>query len=210
MPSSVLCVYASVQFPKELEEQVLRGVHHSLLRLDELVNSVYDGLRPAAPEGAANADAGPAAAGAQQDSPSPFGSKENEPQQGGPAAEVLPPAEKPAAPAGNDAAESGADAAAAGAQLEPATALKAGAAAGGEGARSGKKPKTPKAPVSKSLLRTYIIEVRSCSAGAVLLDAVCALQYVAAPRPAALQSRVAFAPSLHRLKIENHARTPYP
>jgi hypothetical protein len=160
VPSGTLLL-CFAQFPKDLEEPVCRAVHHSLLRLDELVSSIYDSLRSAAPEGAA-ADAGPAAAGAQQqqDSPSPFGSKENEPQQGGPATTGAPPAEKPSAPSGDGAAEGGAAAAAAAAELEPATAQKAGgAAAGGEGAKSGKKPKTPKAPVSKPLLRTYIIEV---------------------------------------------------
>lgn len=149
-----------LQFPKELEEQVCRAVHHSLLRVDELVGGIYDSLRPAAaaeePAAAATGAAdGEQQAVVQQDSPSPFGSKENEPQQGAPAVAA---AEKPAAPAGEP-AEGGAEPEAV-AGPEPATAKKPeGGAAAGEAAKSGKKPKTPKAPVSRPALRTYIIEV---------------------------------------------------
>lgn len=38
-----------LQFPKELEGQVLTQIQHSTLRKDELVNKIYDSLRPASP-----------------------------------------------------------------------------------------------------------------------------------------------------------------
>lgn len=155
------------QFPKEHEERVCRSVHHSLAKVDELVASIYDALRPAAP-----AEAAQQAEQAEQQ-PSPFGSKENEPQQGGAAAAAAPAGEKPAgsggeAPAAESAAAAGEpdEDAAAGAAAEPATAKKpeAEGEAAGEGkaageAKSSRKPKTPRAPISKQLLRIFIIEV---------------------------------------------------
>ena len=137
-----------------------RAVHHSLQRVDELVNAVYDSLRPAGAEGGAVAAAGAGeAATVQQDSPSPFGSKENEPQQGGTA--VGTAAEKPVAATGAPPADAptGEPAAAAGSAAEPATVQKPEGGPAAE-AKSGKKPKTPKGPVSKLVLRTYIVEVR--------------------------------------------------
>ncbi len=135
-------------------------MHHSTQRVDELVGSIYDCLRPAAVEEPAGA-AAPAGdkeqqAGVQQDSPSPFGSKENEQQQGVTAVDA---AVKPAAPAAETAeGRGGHEAAVAG--PEPATAKKPeGGTEAAEGGKSGKKPKTPKAPVSRPVLRTFIIEV---------------------------------------------------
>jgi hypothetical protein len=172
------CPGPALQFPKDLEEQVCRTVHHSLQRAEELVSVIYAGLRPPVPaRDAATAAAASAAeqvAGEQQ--PSPFGSKENEPQRhegsaGAAAAAAVKPAGEEEAAAGEADAAAGTDAAAA-AGLEPATAKKAeGGAGAAEGAgagaaaeqKSGKKAKTPKAPVSKQLLRTYILEV--CQAG---------------------------------------------
>lgn len=151
-----------LQFPKDQEERVCRSVHHSLSKIEELVASIYDGLRPAVPA----APGQQAEQGEQQ--PSPFGSKENEPQQGGAAAAAA--GEKPAgsggeAPAAEAAAAAG-DAAEEAAGAEPATAKKADAEgeAAGEGkaadeAKTSRKPKTPRAPVSKQLLRIFIIEV---------------------------------------------------
>lgn len=158
-----------LQFPRDLEESVCRSVHHSLSKIEELVASIYDTLRPAAP-----AEQAQQAEQAEQQ-PSPFGSKENEPQQGG-AAAAAAAGEKPAGSGGEAAAaeaaaagDAGEDAAApAAAAAEPATAKKAeaeGEAAAGEGkaggdAKSSRKPKTPRAPVSKQLLRIFIVEVR--------------------------------------------------
>jgi hypothetical protein len=184
----VSLLYASlllVQFPKDLEQQVCAAVHHSLLRIDELVNSISDSLKPPAAQ-EAEAEAEAAGSGKQadavvqenlQDSPSPFASKENESDQrqqtaavdatagtlvvkpataglaSGGSAEGLPPsvvAEAAAAPCPAPAMDG-----------EPATAQKAegGAAAAGDGGKSSKKPRTPRAPVSKAALRTFIIEV---------------------------------------------------
>lgn len=174
-----------VQFPKDLEQQVCAIVHHSLLRIDELVNSISDSLKPpAAKEAEAEAEAAGSGKQAdavvqenQQDSPSPFASKENENDQRQQTAAVDATAgalvEKPAAaalasggPADGLPPSVGAEAAAApcpapAIEGEPATAQKAegGAAAAGDGGKSSKKPKTPRAPVSKAALRTFIIEV---------------------------------------------------
>lgn len=138
-----------------MEEQVCRGVHHSIARVEELVSSIYDSLRPAAAAEGAVGGGGAAEADAQAEQPSPFGSKENKPQQGpGGTADKPGDAEHVAD------ADSGGAAAGRTASAEPATAKKAdGGAAGGGEQRSGRKAKTPKAPVSRSLLRTYIIEV---------------------------------------------------
>ena len=144
------------QFPADLEEQVCRAVHHSMARVEELVGSIYDSLRPAAAGEAAATSSGAAAeAEAQVEQPSPFGSKENKPQQRAEGAADKPGDAEHAA----DADRGGAAAGSAGG-AEPATAKKAdgGGAAGGE-QRSERKAKTPKAPVSRPLLRTYIIEV---------------------------------------------------
>ncbi|PRW55979.1 DDT domain-containing isoform A [Chlorella sorokiniana] len=150
-------------FPKEQEERVCRRMHHSMAKIDELVASIYDMLRPAAP-----AEPAQQAEQAEQQ-PSPFGSKENEPQQGG-AAAAAAAGEKPAGSGGEAAAAEAAAAGAAGeeaaaaAAAEPATAKKpeAEAEAAAEGkaageAKSSRKPKTPRAPVSKQLLRIFII-----------------------------------------------------
>lgn len=156
----------SLQFPADLEEQVCRALHHSMARVEELVNSIYDTLRPApaaeAPDAAAAA--GAAQADQQQQQPSPFGSKENKPQQGAAAAAAA--ADKPGGGGAELATDADSGAAGAGGRAEPTTAKKAeggsaaaSAAAGGE-QRGGRKPKTPKAPASRSLLRTYIVEVR--------------------------------------------------
>ncbi|KAL4457501.1 hypothetical protein ABPG75_012366 [Micractinium tetrahymenae] len=145
---------ALASFPADLEEQVCRAVHHSMARVDELVGSIYDSLRPAA-AGKAAADGADVAADAeaQAEQPSPFGSKENKPQQGAAGAAERPGGAEHAADADSGAAVGGAGGA------EPATAKKAeGGAAGAGEQRSGRKAKTPKAPVSRPLLRTYIIQ----------------------------------------------------
>ena len=174
VPCLPSCPGPALQFPKNLEEQVCRTVHYSLQRAEELVSAIYDSLRPPVPAGdAAAAAAAEQAAGEQQ--PSPFGSKENEPQKhegssAAAAAAVKPPGEEAAA-AGEADAAAGADAGAA-AGAEPVTAKKAEGGAGAAAAaaaaateqKSGKKAKTPKAPVSTQLLRTYILEVRQARA----------------------------------------------
>lgn len=142
-------------------------MHHSTARVEELVGGIYDSLRPAAAgEAPAACGVGAAEADAQTEQPSPFGSKENKPQQG--ATEAAGTAEQP-----GDAERAGGGAAA-----EPATARKVeGGAAAGSEQRSGRKPKTPKAPVSRSLLRTYIIEVglHGCGYGSASLRSPCLL-----------------------------------
>ncbi|KAL4857865.1 Bromodomain adjacent to zinc finger domain protein 1A [Chlorella vulgaris] len=169
-------------FPKDLEQQVCAAVHHSLLRIDELVNSISDSLKPPAAQDAETVAAGSGKQAdavvqeTQQDSPSHFASKENENDQRQQTAAVDATAgalvEKPAAaglasggPADGLPPSDGAEAAAApcpapAMEGEPATAQKAegGAAAAGDGGKTSKKPKTPKAPVSKAALRTFIIE----------------------------------------------------
>ncbi|KAL4440713.1 hypothetical protein ABPG77_000422 [Micractinium sp. CCAP 211/92] len=147
-------VAALASFPADMEEQVCRGVHHSIARVEELVSSIYDSLRPAAAAEGAVGGGGAAEADAQAEQPSPFGSKENKPQQGPGGTAAKPDDAEHVADA-----DSGGAAAGGTASAEPATAKKAdGGAAGGGEQRSGRKAKTPKAPVSRSLLRTYIIE----------------------------------------------------
>lgn len=38
-----------LQFPVEYEERVIRLIHHSSARLEELVNKIYEDLRPEEP-----------------------------------------------------------------------------------------------------------------------------------------------------------------
>ena len=132
------------QFPKELEEQVARAVHHSLLPLEALVTRIYDSLRPPAP---AEAAAGEAAAAPAAEA-------------GAPAAPAAAAAAAAAAPEASPLAEKENGAAqppAGGEGAAPAEAAEGAAAAGGK-ASTAKKPRPPKAPVARGLLRTFIVE----------------------------------------------------
>jgi hypothetical protein len=149
----VFCHTALLQFPQELEEQVARVIHHSMLPLEPLVTKIYDALRPAKPEEAA---AAAAAAAAEGPAAAPDAAGEGKPSTAeaaegagattvaGAAPEASPLAEKE-----NEAQQAQQQGAGAG----------AGAAAAAAGAEKGaKKPKAPKAPVARSVLRTFVVE----------------------------------------------------
>lgn len=131
-----------VQFPAELEERVLRGIHHSTLAVEPLVTQLYESLRPARPAEEAGA-ATPAAEAAA--TPAAEGAAAGE------------AAEGPVAP------EAAGDAAASGKPTpEGAAAQQAQQVAGDKS----KKPKAPKAPVARGLLKTFLLEHAEQQVGA--------------------------------------------
>ena len=158
----------TAQFPAALEEQVCCAIHHSLLRTDELVGSIYDSLRPNGTQ--QQQQQLDQAVAAQQQHKGKQEEEQGEQQvsvlaakENGGAHEQQQQQRVGAGGAADSAAttqkgEAGEAAAVDAGQAELTAQKPGGDASGVQGPPAAKKPKGPKAPISRPLLRTFLLE----------------------------------------------------